>query len=298
MLSLRVPATTANLGPGMDAFGMALNLYNTFTISESDKTTITVKGFAEKLPATTNNFFYRLLVDFYKELNMAVPNFEIIMENNIPPGKGLGSSASVIVGALVAANTLLDRPYGFDTILRMAAKIEGHPDNVAPALFGGMVIAVDSSQDIITHHFDPPRGLKLVAVIPDFELPTRRARQILPENVPLKDAIYNVGRAALVTAALKDGDYKLLSKVMEDKLHQQYRTVFIPGMEDVFMAAKEEGAFGAVLSGAGPTLIAFADGREEEIGLAMQSAFLKHNVKAQIQHLIPALTGAEILDIG
>jgi homoserine kinase len=201
------------------------------------------------------------------------------------------------VGALVAGNMLLDRPYGFDTILSMAAKIEGHPDNVAPALYGGMVIAVESNQDIITHNFDPPQGLKLIAVIPDFELPTKHARQILPENVPLKDAIYNVGRAALVTAALKDGDYKLLSRVMEDKLHQQYRTVLIPGMEEVFFAAKQEGAFGAVLSGAGPTLIAFADGRQEEIGLAMQEAFLKHGVKTEIQHLEPALTGAEILDI-
>lgn len=297
MLKLRVPATTANLGPGMDAFGMALNLYNTFTISESEKTTITVQGYTENLPTDTRNFFYQVLAKFYEGLNIPIPNFEIVMENNIPPGKGLGSSASVIVGALVAGNMLLGRPYGFDTILSMAVKIEGHPDNVAPALYGGMVIVVDSGRDIITHQFDPPQGLKLIAVIPDFELATKRSRQILPENVSLKDAIYNVGRAALVTAALKDGDYQLLSRVMDDKLHQQYRNVLIPGMEDVFVAAKAEGAFGAVISGAGPTLIAFADGRQEEIGLAMQDAFLKHNVKTEIQFLEPALTGAEILDI-
>lgn len=296
MLSLRIPATTANLGPGMDVFGMALNLYNIITVEPAQSMEIKIIGYGDNLPTDKSNLFYQVLEKLYKHANADMPTLAITLENNIPPGKGLGSSAAVIVGALITGNTLLGRPLGFDALLKLACKIEGHPDNIAPALLGGIVIAIESGEEIITHSFEPPQGLRMVAAIPNFELPTKQARHVLPENVSLKDAIYNVGRAALVTAALKDSDFKLLSRVLEDKLHQQYRTVLIPGMEDVFQAAKEAGAIGAVLSGAGPTLIAFTDGREEEIGLAMQNAFLKHGVNAEIKYLQPCLTGAEILD--
>ena len=296
MLNLRIPATSANLGPGMDAFGMALNIYNEIAITFADETIITVKGITDNLPADKTNLFYTVLEKFYKLLDKQVPELHITLENNIPPGRGLGSSAAVIVGAVVAGNILAGRPFGIDSLIKIASEIEGHPDNAAPALLGGMVIAVESGEEIITHRFDPPLSLKIVAAIPEFELATKKARHILPENVPLKDAIYNVGRASLVTAALKEADYKLLSRVLDDKLHQQYRTSLIPGMEDVFKAAKAAGAFGAVLSGAGPTLIAFTDGREEEIGQAMQEAFAKHGVASDVKFLQPSLTGAEIID--
>ena len=221
------------------------------------------------------------------------------MENQVPLSRGLGSSATAIVAGLKAANILLDNRFSRRELLQFATDIEGHPDNVAPAIYGGFTVSTVTRGEVECFTFIPKLRLKLVVAVPDFPLSTRKAREVLPEKVSLKDAINNIGRAGMLVAALCKGNEKFLKNVFEDALHQPYRASLIPGMYDVFAAARKAGALGASLSGAGPCLIAYTLQRhhvEEAVGKAMQECFLRHGVKSDIMILDLDTRGAHILN--
>ncbi len=222
----------------------------------------------------------------------------IHMENRVPLSRGLGSSATAIVAGLTAANALIGTPFNRREILQFATDVEGHPDNVAPAIFGGFTVNAVTNGRVDCFSFLPRFRMKFVVAVPNFPLSTRMARKVLPTEVPMKDAIFNIGRASMLVAALTRGNERYLRLGLDDALHQPYRAELIPGMYDVFKAARRVGAAGATLSGAGPCLIAYVLERrhaEETVGKAMLEAFRKHDVEARILTLDLDTHGAQIL---
>lgn len=284
-IRVRVPGTSANCGPGFDTLGVACNIYNELelTLKHRDEMTIEIQGEgAENIPCDHRNIVWRSIQLLLKKAHLEdeFQGAHIRMKNCIPLSRGLGSSAAAIVAGLKAANVLVGNRFSRREILQMATDIEGHPDNVAPAIFGGFTISVVHDGHPECFSFVPKMDLKLVVAVPKFPLSTRSARNVLPKQVPLKDAVFNVSRAALLVAALSRGNTRFLAHAFEDALHQPYRAKLIPGMYDVFQAAKEAGALGASMSGAGPCLIAFSLAHGDEVGRAMVDAFKKHTIEA------------------
>ena len=298
MVVIRVPATTANLGPGFDTLGMALNMYNYISMAEIDSgLIIDANGNgAEKVPRDTSNLAYKAAAKIFEEVHYKPRGLKIEINSNIPMARGLGSSASVIVGGMVAANYISGNKLNYDQILHLAAHIEGHPDNVAPALFGGIVVSAQFDKETVYRKIKPPADLTTVVAIPDYALSTKMARDALPAKVPLGDAVYNMSRVSLLVWALMTSDMELMGKAMEDKLHQPYRMPLIPGMDKVIKAAKDMGTYSVALSGAGPTLIAFCtSSNAETIGAAMKDAFKKSGVQCFVKNLNPDINGIKIV---
>lgn len=294
---VKVPATTANLGPGFDVLGMALNLYNNVALEKLENSCciIEVKGEGEgKLPLDSSNLAAQAVVTLFKRAGYQDVGFRLCLDNQIPLQSGLGSSAAAIIGGLAAANALVGDPFSKRDILQMAVEIEGHPDNVAAALLGGVVIVAKEEGSYIYSRFIPKKGLKITAVIPDFSVSTKVARSVLPEHVPLEDAVYNLGHLALLVTALKEGDWDLLKKSLGDRLHQLYRCQLVPGLPEIFKAAAEAGAYGAVLSGAGPTVVAFSSS-DCDAGSAINEVFHSHGIKARVLQLEPESSGSYII---
>lgn len=287
---VRVPGTSANCGPGFDSIGVACTVYNELelTLTRESQISIAIEGEgAENIPTDARNIVWKSIGHLLrrakrtKEYRGAI----IRMKNDIPLSRGLGSSAAAIVAGLKAANLLLDEPFTRRDLLDMATEIEGHPDNVAPALFGGFTVSVKGKRRVDCFAFQSRLPLKLVVAVPDFPLSTKMARSVLPQEVPMQDAIFNIGRAAMLVAALSKRNPHFLRTALDDALHQPYREKLIPGMRDVFRAAKQAGAIGATISGAGPCLMAFALDREVQVGDAMAGAFARHDVHAAILQL-------------
>lgn len=297
---VRVPGTSANCGPGFDCLGVACTIYNEveLTLLKEKKLQIEITGDgAENIPTDERNIVWRSIQKLLQRVGreQEYQGAVIKLLNGVPLSRGLGSSATAIVGGLKAANECLGNPLGRRDLLQIATDIEGHPDNVAPAIFGGFTVSIVRNGKPECFSLMPKLGLKLVVVVPDFFLPTKTARAVLPAEVPMKDAVFNIGRAAMLTAALCKGNKSFLRSVFDDALHQPYRAKLIPGMYDVFKAAKAAGALGASMSGAGPCLIAFTAGREEEIGKAMCDEFAKHDVKAVYNVLDIDAHGAAVI---
>ncbi len=289
-----VPASTANLGPGFDALGMALTLYNTVEVEVGGegKRVVEVAGEgAGDLPRGPANLVCRVMEDLWSFLGCRIPGWRVRLRNAIPLKRGLGSSAAAIVGGLVAANALAGEPLSVAELLARAAAWEGHPDNVAAALLGVVVVVVQGSGSLSYHRFVPPAGLRVVAVVPALELGTEEARRVLPEFVPLRDAVFNLGRAALLVCALAAGDWNLLGEAVVDRLHQPYRRRLVPGLEEALAAAREAGAFGAFLSGAGPTVVALAPAGSRA-GEAVAGVFRARGIEARVLDLEPSPRGA------
>ena len=278
MIRVRVPATTANLGPGFDALGLALRLHNTVSLEEAEEPRIEIEGEgAMALPRDASHLAYRAalaVVDAVRSRGGrgGVPRaFRLRQHNRIPLARGLGSSAAAIVGGAAAANALLGRPLDEQALIDLAAGMEGHPDNVAPALLGGLVVCVATEAGKIRYTRLIPKRLRVVIAIPEFAVSTAEARRLLPDQVPFRDAVFNVTRTALLVAALADGRTDLLDEATRDRLHQPYRAALVPGLDAVFAAARDAGAHGVALSGSGPTVVAF--GGAAGIGEAMRRAF-------------------------
>lgn len=293
-ITVKVPGTSANCGAGFDCLGLAATIYNEFefTFREDEKVFVEAEGEgSDTIPVDEKNIVWqsaRLLLDRAGLKN--IRGAEIRMNNHVPMSRGLGSSAAAIVAGLVGANAAADNFFTRQDILKFATEIEGHPDNVAPAIFGGFTVSVAEKNNVHTFSFLPKIKLKLIVAVPDFPLSTKMARQVLPKTVPLKDAIFNISRASMLIAALIEGKEKLLPVAFDDALHQPYRTKLIPGMQEVFTAAKSAGALGVVLSGAGPCLIAFSAANkkiENNIAVEMVQTFKRFDVQA----------GALILDL-
>lgn len=293
---IRVPATTANLGPGFDTLGMALELYDEILVEEADSLEISVTGEGEAtIPLGPENIAYRAARTVFQRVGRPELTLRLRMHNNIPVARGLGSSAAALVGGLLGANAILGNPLSQEELVNLAAIIEGHPDNVAPAILGGLVVSVRDNNKVYCQRLEPPAGLTTVVAIPHFSLSTRASRSVLPASVTLEDAVFNVSRVGMLLAAAQAGNLELMGKMMVDKLHQPYRMPLVPGMCEVFKAAREAGALAVTLSGSGPTVIAFCRGMQPEVGPAMVAAFGRYGVKAIAKELLPCLKGAIIV---
>lgn len=304
-IRVRVPGTSANCGPGFDTLGLACKLYNDLelTLLEEPQLQIDIRGEgAGNIPADESNIVWRSVRVLLERAGCAEDfrGAHIVMHNKVPLSRGLGSSATAIVAGLKAANVLIGNRYNRHELLQIGTDIEGHPDNVAPAIYGGFTIStVSKDGKAECFALTPKLHLQLIVAVPDFYLPTREARAVLPQTVTRQEAVYNISRAAMLVAALCRGNERFLSEALDDALHQPYRAQLIPGMYDVFAAARRAGALGANLSGAGPCLIAYAPERLHvagQVGQAMQEAFSKHGVKASIMNLELDTRGAHILN--
>ena len=294
---VRVPATTANLGPGFDCLGMALDVWNGVRVERGGAgVEIAICGAgADTLPQDASNLVYRSFRLLFDGAGEPVPNVRISCDNKIPLGRGLGSSSAAAVAGLVAANAMREESLSRLDLLELAARIEGHPDNAAPALFGGCRIVVKQDDGALLVASVPvPDDLMAVVFVPDVPMPTDEARGVLPDTVSRSDAVYNIGRAALLVRALATGDLAHLDAATGDRLHQPARqTIFYP-MRNIFRAARDAGALGVFLSGAGSSVLALTRGREYTIGYEMADIAAKSGVGGEIVVTRPTPLGAQV----
>ncbi|MDL2343322.1 homoserine kinase [Deinococcus sp. MIMF12] len=266
--TVRAPASSANLGPGFDSLGLSLPLFTTVTVTPQAVAEVVPLGpELAGTPADEGNYVYQAMLLAARQAGRGLPSARVEIQTEIPLARGLGSSAAALVAGIVAGNEALGRPLSEAEVLDLAAREEGHPDNVAPALLGGIVVA--TLDRLGTHHvrLDPPPHLGVTVLIPDFELSTSRARGVLPGEYSRADAVHALSHAALLAAAFAQGRLDLLRHAMQDRLHQNWRAPLVPGLSDILEGATGHGALGAALSGAGPTVLCFHDAREETAGL-------------------------------
>ncbi len=272
-VQVTVPATSANLGPGFDALGLALALHNEVVAEEADRVSVRVEGEgAGRLPTHEGNVVARGVRLAYDAAGRPFRGCALQCRNRIPTARGLGSSAAAWVGGLVAGNALLGSPLSKEALLSLAARAEGHPDNVAAAIFGGLTVSCVTPDGVIAVSLPVPPDLRWVALIPELTSATAEARAVLPASVPREDAVFNVQRVALLLAGLQTGRTSALVAALDDRLHQPYRTKLFPWMPDVVSAARAAGALGCVLSGAGPSLLAVVVGDGAAVARAMEGA--------------------------
>ena len=306
-VSYKVPATTANLGPGFDCLGMALPIYNIITIEETvmPSTGIEVNVMKDDenaellelndLPEDKDNIVLKAVEMLYSLVGQEANELKININTNIPIARGLGSSASVIVGGLLAANELLGFPADEAALLSIATEAEGHPDNVVPALLGGLVMSsMEDDGSILYRKLNWPQEWRITACIPDFELATNVSRSVLPENVSLKDASFNSRRLAMLIHAINTKDVKLMKVALEDRLHQPYREKLIPGFKEIKEAFKhEEDVLGTVISGAGPAIIVLSKNNIlDKIQDTVKEIWDNFNIHSEIKNLTVELEGA------
>jgi len=290
---VRVPATTANLGPGFDTLGLALTLYNEVTLEESDGVVVRIEGEGQSSLATgSDNAVARGVRMAFEAAGRPFGGALIQCVNRIPLSRGLGSSAAAWVGGLVGANALLGDPLDRDALLGLAARAEGHPDNVAAAVLGGLAVSCEDGGRVAAVALGVPAELRWVALVPEIESATRQARAVLPADVPRADAVYNVQRVSLLLGALAAGRTDLLAVAMHDRLHQPYRLRLFPWMDRVTAAARDAGALGCVLSGAGPSMLAIVEGEAHHVARAMEKALAEAGVAGRALALAVDFMGA------
>ena len=310
-VSVKVPATTANLGPGFDCLGMALPIYNTITIEETvlPGTGIEINLLSEKaetdesafvnIPRDENNIIYKAVEMLYNSIGQEPSELKINVQSQIPITRGLGSSAAVVVGGLMAANKLLGSPADETALLSIATEVEGHPDNVAPAILGGFVFSSQEDDGSVTYRkLSWPEEWDITVCIPDFELSTSIARSVIPEQIPLQDAIFNAKHLGMLLHAIDTKDEKLMKIALHDKLHQPYREKLVPGMKEIMNAFKhEDGVIGVVLSGAGPTLLVISHKYDvDKIKSIVKEIWETQSIKAEVKTLKVEEQGAMILE--
>ena len=288
----RVPATSANLGPGFDAIGLALELFVRADVRPAERFSI---SFGSGRCVPTNDGFEREIVRAMEcVLGMERPKAEIVVGNDIPLGKGLGASAAaVVLGVTIAAQLAGERPTR-ELLERHVCALEGHPDNALPALLGGIVIAATPEHAAPVYlRFDPPPGLHAVVAVPQIVLPTSAARALLPQSYDRRDVVFNIQRAALLAAALASGNMEALRTATQDRLHQPYRAPLVPGFTEI-LAFEMPGLLSITLSGAGPSVLALANGNAEEVGRAMRAVFAREGIESEIFTLAVTGHGAEV----
>ena len=291
---VKVPATSANLGPGFDALGLALDLWNEAEFVPDDKFSLRIQGEGvDRLAQNEKNLIVRSMRKIYDATGRRMPSLSIRCLNRIPLASGLGSSAAAILTGLLGANALLESPLSQQDILNLATEIEGHPDNVASALLGGLVVSTLEGNQVLARKLSI-QPFFITIVLPDFNLPTQQARAALPKQVVLKDAVHNISRAVLVTEAVRTGELELLGKATQDSLHQPYRLPLIPGAQAAMDSMLRAGASAVTLSGAGPSLIAFSSKQETAIGEAAKRAFVEAGLNARVYKLQVSRRGAEV----
>jgi homoserine kinase len=295
-LRVRVPASTSNLGPGFDCLGLALDLHLTIEV-ETTPAGLWIEAtgaHAGGVPLDSDNLVHACLSRALRRAGRPVPGLRIAIHNDIPIARGLGSSAAATLAGLVAGEILAQdgAPPDATRVLAAAAEIEGHPDNVSPALLGGFVAsALDGGRVQATClHF--PAGLSIVLVVPDAEVPTATARRLLSESVSRSDAVFNLGRLAMLLGALQSGDLGALRQATQDRLHQKWRLELVPGLGDGLEAlASEPGCAAAVLSGSGPTLLGLFTDPPPGAGARAVEVLRRHGVQASVQRVHPDTQG-------
>ncbi|MEM7757646.1 MAG: homoserine kinase [Cyanobacteria bacterium P01_A01_bin.40] len=299
-INVTVPATTANIGVGFDCLGAALTMANEFQFAVVDSETklkIIVEGNeAHKVGTNANNLIYRSLLQLYQRVDLTPPHLEITIKLGVPLSRGLGSSATAIVGGLLGANALAGNPLSQTEIRDMAIAIEGHPDNVVPALLGNCILSVDNGEQWQIATIPWHQEIIPIVAIPNFELSTAEARRVLPQTHSRKDAIFNISRMGLLIRALATNNGAWLTTALADQLHQPYRKQLIPGYEGVKQAAISAGAYGMVISGAGPTLLALTSPKQQDqVVTAMTQAWAKMNIDADVRSLTINQSGANVM---
>ena len=298
MKRMQIPATTANMGPGFDCIGMAFDIYNYIEfepLGEENACELTSAGAAGSIDLSRENLIYKAYAAVFQYLHKPVAGIRMHFENNIPYSRGLGSSSAALIGGVKVANEVLGNPLSDKKLLNIALQFEGHPDNIAPALLGGVVISgLDDASEVFYRKITPPKNLHCTVIIPDYPLSTQRAREVLPKQISRQDAVFNIGRMALLVDALHTGDLTQLALAMEDKLHQPYRMSLITGMEELIPQAKALGALNVTISGAGPTILLVSDGEKDFSPLLALLA--QKGVIAKIMALHPVNEGAALLE--
>lgn len=297
MIRVRVPATTANMGPGYDVLGMALSQYSTFQCQEDDKISLSIKGLeSEKLVNQDHeaNLVVRSMNHLFKYVDKYPKGYKLEIINDIPLARGMGSSASAIVGGLLVANYLVGANLDQDEILKLATQIEGHPDNVAPALMGNIVLSTKSPDDqVIYHSIKPFDDLTCVLFIPDYEVSTSMSRAVLPQSISMADAVHTSGHLSLMLAGFMTGNKDLIGQTMVDRLHEPYRKSLIKNFDDFKASALEVGAFAFSLSGSGSTIIAYCDhDSAPHVKRAFKEVSQKYSISGTSKIIAPCSQGA------
>ena len=301
METIRVaaPATTANMGPGFDCLGMALDVWNRVEVvpgvPAADHPLVDVAGEgAGELETGPDNLVYRSMTFLFHEADREMPEVSIRCHNDIPLARGLGSSAAAIAAGLAAANRLCSQAFSPNELLEMAATLEGHPDNVAAAVLGGLQLVVSDQQQLYTVSVNLPPEVHTVLFIPDTRIATADARAVLPTELSIADAVFNMGRTALLVAGMATNHPEYLGVATQDRLHQPYRQALFPAMKLLFQAATDAGALGVFLSGSGSTVLALTKGREMTVAYEMAEAAKQANVSGRIRITQPTIRGAHI----
>ena len=288
---VRVPATTANLGPGFDSLGLALDWTARVRLFVDDEPLPRPSGPVEAMAVSA-------ALQLYTRAGVEPPSgIGAEYDGDIPVGRGLGVSALARVAGLVAADALMDGQHSRDTLLRLAARLEGHADNAAPAMLGGLQIVAGEDEEFRHLGLMPPGDLRLVLLVPEFSMPTEESRRRLPERLTRNQAVHNIGRAAMLVTALRERRYDLLDVAVEDIMHQPARAQIFPAMYPIFQAARDAGAHGVYLSGGGSTIAAFATAHLDQIAGAMREASAAHGYEAQSRICAPSSVGAELLAV-
>ena len=291
-MKLLVPATTTNFGAGFDTFGLALNLYNIFEFEESDAFRVEIEGEGKDLPRDENNLVIKVYKRACEVFGVEPKPFKLKQINGVPTARGLGSSATAIVGGIEACIRFHSLEVSLEEKLKIAFEFEPHPDNLLPAFVGGFVVCVLSG-GILFNRLSFPKELSLVFAVPDFELSTEEARRVIKREIPLEDAVFNIQRASLFVSALLTGRYELLKTAVEDRLHQPYRSKLVKGFNGVLEAGYSAGAYAVFLSGAGPTVCAItSENLGDRVGASMKEAFEREGFSARILHLKAEEKGA------
>lgn len=298
-VTIDVPATTANLGVGFDCIGAALTMTNQFqftTVENANKLQITIKGKeAARVAKDETNLIYQSFLELYQKIKQQPPNVKIDIGLAVPLSRGLGSSATAIVGGLLGANSLAGNPLSRDEIMTMAIAIEGHPDNVVPALLGSCQLSVADGDKWQITSIPWHQEIFPIVAIPNFELSTKQARSVLPDSYSRSDAIFNISRMGLLLRGLATNNRAWLTTALADKIHQPYRQKLIIGYEELHSAAVDAGAYGMVISGAGPTLLSLTDGdRVQQVIDSLSQTWRNLGIEADVRSLSLDTFGARV----
>jgi homoserine kinase len=297
--AVRVPASSANLGPGFDVLALALDLHLAVEAQESAKTTIDWTGQgAGEVPLNRRNLLVRAAQEPFDGWTRPLSGLELHVQNDIPIGRGLGSSAAAIVAGIIVGARLRGLRMPAQRVLELAFPLEGHGDNLAAALYGGFCIAAAGNGGVRVHRLDWPPRWRAVLFIPDQVSPTHQARRLVPRRPTREDAVFNLGRVAEWVLACTTRDRSLVASAMQDRLHQPGRAQAYPYLEDTIDAAIEAGALGAALSGAGGSVIAIADRNQADVGNAMLRAVGAHGIEGKLATLRTAATGPTLNAVG
>ena len=302
LVRVKAPATTANMGPGYDCLGMALDVWNTIEVEvlDSGEPVVEVTGEgAGELGTGRDNLVYRSMEFLFQDAGQEMPLVRIRCDNAIPLARGMGSSAAAIAGGLVAANAICSQDYTPNDLLEMAATIEGHPDNVAAAVLGGMQLVISDKTEegsrLYAVSINVPPELHAVVFVPQVRIATEDARAVLPEKVTVADAVHNIGRVGLLVASMATNHPEYLAIATQDLLHQPYRQPLFPAMKVIFKAALDAGALGVFLSGSGSTVLALTQGREMTVAYEMAEAARQASVEGNVSVTQPTVRGAHLI---